>query len=378
MSFFDAADAPRRAPQRRPAGPRRPRRPASRPSSGPPRDRSSLLRRRLIAFAIVVVVIVLIAIAINALRTSAHRSSLRSYKDNAIELVRESDHQVSGPFFALLGRTGGQPQADVTNLQQRLNELHALAAQQVTRAAALSTPGEMRQAEQDLVLALTLRRDSLGVVAQLLPRVVSGARGAAPTRAIAGRMRPLLASDVVLAEQFVPQVRRALADGGVTDETVPTPPGFLPTIQWLAPGFVAARLGGGATSRTPGAKVAPGSHGHGITSVSAGGVALQSQAANRLVASPTLSFTVNLQNQGSNDEHNVVVKLVIAGAGRTIEKDKTVATTTGGQSASVTIPIAQTPPIGTPVTITATVVPVPGEQVKTNNSQSFQAIFSRS
>jgi len=43
----------------------------------------------------------------------------------------------------------------------------------------------------------------------------------------------------------------------------------------------------------------------------------------------------------------------------------------------VSIPLAQAPPIGTPVTIEVSVARVPGEEKVDNNRQSYTAIFTR-
>ena len=48
-----------------------------------------------------------------------------------------------------------------------------------------------------------------------------------------------------------------------------------------------------------------------------------------------------------------------------------------GADATASIPLGQSPPIGTPVTIKVQVAPVPGEGGPDNNSAEYPAIFTR-
>ena len=67
----------------------------------------------------------------------------------------------------------------------------------------------------------------------------------------------------------------------------------------------------------------------------------------------------------------------ISGAGKPITVNKTVPQTKAGAEAEVQIPLGQSPPIGTPVTIKVTVAKVRGEQKTDNNTQSYTALFTR-
>ena len=72
---------------------------------------------------------------------------------------------------------------------------------------------------------------------------------------------------------------------------------------------------------------------------------------------------MKFQNQGDNDESNVkVTGRDHAAPGKPITVKKTVDQTKAGAEAEVQIPLGQSPPIGTPVTITVTVAKVPGEK----------------
>ena len=98
---------------------------------------------------------------------------------------------------------------------------------------------------------------------------------------------------------------------------------------------------------------------------------------NRITASSNPTFNVTFQNQGQGDERGVTVQLKITGAGKPITVRKTVDQTKAGQTVTVAIPLGQSPPVGTPVTITVSVLPVPCEKNTTNNTSTYTAFFTR-
>jgi hypothetical protein len=189
-------------------------------------------------------------------------------------------------------------------------------------------------------------------------------------------MQQFLASDVVYSQRVIPLVKKALDDNGLQGQTISTSQ-FLPSITWLDANEVAKRLGGSVSPNRPNGPVAPGSHGHALTSTSVNGTDLSTGTANRITSAPNLTFTVNFQNQGENDEHDVVVKVSIEGAGTPIVGQTTVPTTSAGSSATAEVPIRGTPPIGKPVTINVVVQPVPGEKQTDNNKASYPALFTQ-
>ena len=130
-------------------------------------------------------------------------------------------------------------------------------------------------------------------------------------------MTAFLTSDVIYSQRVVPYIKKALDDNDIAGQTIASSR-FLPSIDWLDESEVASRLGATApaSSRRRGPP-APGTHGHGLTSVSVGGTELTTDSANRIQASPNLTFTVNFENQAENDEQGVVVRVEITGAGLT-------------------------------------------------------------
>ncbi len=336
-----------------------------------------MLARRLIAAGAVLLVLVLLVLGIRGCLSSRKENALKDYNRNSAQIVQESDSQVSKPLLEILGSTQNNA-ANPLDLQSQVNELSVEASRQVKRAQGLDVPGDMSDAQRNFLLVLRLRRDATERIAALLP-TAQGKQGAqAAINQITGQMQAFLASDVVYSQEVAPRIKKALDDNGIHGQTIAQSRSLPNPLEWLDATKVAAKLSGAAGgAATPTGKPAPGTHGHGLTSVQAGDTTLQEGTANRITASAALSFVVTFQNQGENDEKNVVVSVTIQGAGAPITVKKTVPSTSAGSDATATIPLGQSPPIGTPVTVKVQVQPVPGEVDSSNNSAEYPAIFTR-
>ncbi|HEU4656756.1 MAG TPA: hypothetical protein VFR97_04500 [Capillimicrobium sp.] len=370
MSFFDDDDQPTRT-SRTP----RPRRAAGR-TGGAPRsaagDHQQLLIRRAVALGVLALLLILIIIGFNSCRTNAKKNAMRDYNTDVATLVRDSDERVGKPFFDLL-QSGDQ--SPVT-LETQINQYRVTAEDQVERAENLDVPDELVPAQRDFLLVLQFRAEALGAIASKI-RTALGSEDAADQAVdeIAGQMQKLLASDVIYGQRVAPLIYETLADNDVTGDVASSK--FLPNLGWLDPETVGPRIGGGGggASAEP---TTPGPHGHGLVSVAADDVTLQPEpAVNRLTASADTTFVVSFQNQGAADEQDVRVSVRISGAGAPITVNKTVPQTVAGATAEVEIPLGQSPPIGTPVTIRVVVEPVPGEQTTDNNRSEYTALFTR-
>jgi hypothetical protein len=333
--------------------------------------------RQTVAVAGLLLFVILFGLGIRGCLNSAKKRSLREYNRDVASLVEESDNQVGDEFFKTL--SGGRRAGDSLNLETQVNQLRVVSEDQVKRAKRLDVPEEMGPAQQALVLVLEMRRDAMRKIAAKLPTAqATGQSADEAVVQITGQMQLFYASDLLFKYRVRPYIEAALKDADVEGQTVadtnffPYSPGSA-----LSPANVASRLGATLSAARRGGPVAPGSHGHGLTSVSVAGTDLNPDDANRIQAGASLNFTATFQNQGDNDEAGVVVKLSIEGAGAPVTAQATVPQTSQGSEASVDIPLRQAPPIGTPVTIKVTVEPVPGEQMTDNNTQSYPALFTR-
>lgn len=314
-------------------------------------------------------------------------SSIR--KENAYkEYVREvaadvqQSNQESDAVFGLLrkGQANGQSPVD---LQNNINGFRAEAAKLAERARKRDVPGEVKTANRYLVDTLQLRADGLSSVARLLPTALGDQGAGTAIKQIAAQNRLFDASDVLFTQKYIPGLAKAVKDEGLaSDVPIPSvlrsPKGFLPSIDWLRPTSVASQLTG--TASTESTAATPGLHGTGLAAVTAqpSGKALATSGTTDIPAQKGLSFDVQVQNQGQNDEKNVTVQVRISGAGKPISVDQQIGQVAQGATETASVPLPSLPPTGRPVTITVTVRGVPGEKKLDNNKQSYQAIFTAS
>jgi hypothetical protein len=366
VSFFDEGDEP----GRRGGGDT-----ATRPRRGGQQrspEEQRVFVRRVVAGVVALVVIILLIVLIQGCVSSQQEDALKSYNTDSGKIVVASD-QVGTKLFAALSRGGGNPQ----QLQAQVNALRGQAEQQVEEAKKLDVPDDMKQAQQDLILTLELRRDALTKIASQLPAALSkqaGSSGPAIGQ-ITGQNQAFLASDVIYSLRVAPLIAKALDDNGIGGQRIVQSRFLGDPLSWLDKNVVAQRLSGTGTA-APSGKAPPGVSGHSLDSVSVGGTDLSPDSANRIPANPPPTFTVNYTNSGENDEKNVQIQVQVTGAGAPITLTKTVSTTAGG-SGTAELALTSAPPTGQPVTIKATIKPVPGEKKTDNNTQSYPAVFTK-
>jgi hypothetical protein len=324
-----------------------------------------------------VVVIILVFLLIKGCASIQQENAFKDYVRQVSADVQQSQ-QESDAVFGLLRKQQGQSAVD---LQNNINGFRAEAVKLAERARNRSAPGELSGTNRYLVDTLQLRADGLGALAQLLPQAL-GDQGAGPAIArIAAQNRLFDASDVLFTQRFLPGLFKTIKDQGLASNvTIPAPlrqpKGFLPDVNWLRPGFVASALTGtGAAAQGP---ATPGTHGTGLVSVTVQptGTTLSPTGTTAVRAQRGLSFDVQVQNQGQNDEKNVIVKVTVSGAGTPIAVEQPISTLKAGATATASVPLPTLPPTGRPVTIAVSVSPVAGEKNTTNNKQTYQAIFT--
>src|SRR5215210_8504413 len=368
VSFFDEDDEPRRAAPR----PRR----AS--GGGVAADSQTLLVRRAIAGVVIVVVLLVLVLLVNSCRNSQKENALKDYNREVSSIATESSRQVGTEFFRLLGEGGSESPQD---LQTAISSFRVQADQQLKQAEGLDVPDEMRGAHQSLLTALEWRRDGLDSIAQRI-RTALGDSGDAADEAIqqiAGQMQVFLASDVAYETRVIPFIKSALDDEEIGGQDI-AKSAFLPSRQWLEPDIVAQQLGqqlSAGAGRDSNEPTGPGLHGTNIESVSYGDTTLQPGASNQLTYAPDSTFSVKFTNGGDNDEFDVKVTAKIeGGSGDPISLSDTIDQVAPKASATANLALEESPPLGSAVTITVRVAPVPGEEKTDNNQAEYQALFA--
>lgn len=379
MSFFDDEDEepptavrpaqPRRQPRPQPRGPRR--RPAGAGETGgaPAADHRATMMRRRIAAAVGVVVLILIVLLVNGCLKRGKQQALEKYNGEVGKLAQESQTQVARPLFATLAGAAGKSALEVG---QRVNEYRLTALQQAEQAQKLSVPGEMVSAQRNFLQTLDLRVEGLQKVANLV-RTALGGQNAQAASSIAGAMEIFLASDVVYSQRVVPLIQQELTSGGVSGQSTPASR-FLPNLGWLQTSTVQAKLSGQTPS---GAAVTPGTHGHSLKGVSVGTTALEpSPAINRVSGGANPTFTVMVENAGSNAQTNVKVDVSVTTEGRTLSASHVIDKTEPGSTTNVDISVTGVT-LGAASRVSVYIEPVPGETNVENNKGSYIVIFGK-
>jgi hypothetical protein len=366
LSFFDETDEP--------APTRRVRRPAG-TGRRPPSEQQVILVRRAVAGVAILVVIIVLAIGVHSCQVSSRNSALRSYNTSVGSLIQRSDSTGSQLFGELT--SASSKSSNISSLQQELFSTSQSAASELEEAESLSPPSQVSTAQQNFVLALSLRHSGIADIANRIQQALNKSTATDAIQSIATDMQEFLASDVVYTTQTAPQIAAALhaADIAVGQggETI-QPTSFLPDLGWLTPSYVAGKLGASLPS-TGATGTCPSVCGSALNSVSVGGVPLSTGGGNTIPASPTPTFTANFTNTGQNPESAVTVQVsVTTSSGTTITASKVQPTTQAGQTYNLQIPLSKAPATGS-AQVTVTVEKVAGETNLANNSLQFPVTF---
>ncbi len=333
------------------------------------------MTRRLVAAGVLIVFIALLFFGLKSCADNRRDRALKDYNRNVAQIAGESQSVANQFFETLNGGGAGQ------DLEGRISQVRLKAEEQVKSAQNLDVPGQMQRAQNMLELSLNLRETAYEKIAAQIKSAQADNRqtAEAAVNAIAGQMEQFLASDVIYSQRVIPLIAGALADADIGNQNIAKSVS-LPDIGWLDVNSVAdvlgAKRGNGGTGADP--NPAPGSHGHGITSVSIGQTALVDGQTNRIAAGSNPTFNVKFQNQGENPESDVVVQVTVKpGSGKAITVPKTVnQTSPDSGDVEVNIPLGRSIPAGTAATVTVEVKPVPGEKNVDNNKAEYTVLFT--
>jgi hypothetical protein len=329
-----------------------------------------MMVRRRIAAGVGVVLLILIVLLVNGCLKRGKQQALESYNQNVNQIGQASVSQVAHPLFSTLS---GASSKSALNVEVQVDQLRRVAQEQAEHAKGLSVPSTMTAAQRNLLLALGMRVEGLSKVAGLVREALGGQAQQASTK-IAGAMEIFLASDVIYSQRVVPLIQQELAAGGVNGQTTASSR-FLPNLGWLTPATVQSNITGqGSTSSGP---LAPGTHGHSLKGVSVG--------TNTLAPSPTLNhvsggsnptFTVMVENAGSNPETNVKVDVAVTTEGKTLHASHAINKTEPGSTSNVDIPVNGVA-LGAASSVVVNIEAVPGETDTENNKGTFLVIFGK-
>jgi hypothetical protein len=327
----------------------------------------------MIAVGVVVVVIILAVLLIHHVQVSQTKNSLKNYAANVNSLVNDSNANGAQMFKDL--QSGQLNSNSISTLQNDLTKELNNAQQDLTRAEQLSTPGQVADAQADLVRVMQLRVSGISEIATNIQDAVSTKTSSDAVYQISVGTSQLYGSDVVYKTFVTTGIAKALngADipiGGTTGAQINAGQ-IVPDLGWLNKTFIDEKIGASLPTKVANT-AGPGLHGHQLNSVSVGTTELTSST-NTIPASPAPTFTLSITNGGTTNEYDVECKVSVSGLSDL--GTATIPETTPGQTTtcSVTLPF---PPTAGTYSVTATVVPVPGESNKANNTATFPVIFN--
>jgi hypothetical protein len=329
------------------------------------------MMRRRIAAGVAVVLLIVIVLLVNGCLKSQKQQSLKDYNREVSSIAQETSSQVATPLFGALTNASSK---QALNVEVQINQLRDQAQTIAQRAKKLSVPGEMTSAQRALLLALDLRVEGLTKIAAHMPAVLGGESKQASTL-IAGAMENFLASDVLYSQRVGPLVQEALAANGVHGLAT-TPSRFLPNLGWLDPSTTLSRITGQATGSSQNG-ASPGTHGSSLVEVAVGTNTLApAPTINHITGGGSPTFTVTVENTGSNTESNVKVDVTVTAGGKQYKASHIINSTQPESKVNVEIPVAGIP-LGVGSKIEVYVEPVPGETNTENNKGVFEAICSQ-
>jgi hypothetical protein len=377
FDFFDEPDEETVTQRRRPVrdqprpkrGPRRPRGPA-----GPPAGLTPILRLvGLIAAAIVVVV--LLVFWIQGCQNDAKTHAYTNYMQSVSSIAKAST-QTGKTLNSNLVTPGIKEQ----ELETKLNGLAQQEQQNVARAQSLNPPGHLREANQHLIEALQFRVSGLRGLADAFKSTakLKSSESDKAGAILAEQAKRLLASDIVWDDLFQTPAQQILQQEGVHGVAVPASHvvGSVDVASAATFSDLFKQIKGASTGGCAG-----GLHGTGIESVTAQpqGLALSRDTDNKVIASTSLAFEVDVKDTGENLESKIPVTLTIQKQGSPIKQTKTIQVISPGQTVKVVFKnIDVTGVFGSRVNLKVDVQPVRSEARIDNNSYQYPVIFSLS
>lgn len=312
-------------------------------------------------------IVILVVLAFRGCLNARKERGFENYARDLASIASES-RQLSKEFFERLSNPPqGQRELD---LQAQIAADRSTAQSLLDRLAALDTPGEMAEAEGDLVKSFELRRDGIAGTAEQIDNALGNQGSNDAVDQIATFMRFFLASDV-LYEQGRGVVQQVSSDEGITIEEIPES-NFLPSDDWLDDDFIRDTLAG----VTAGSTDLPGIQGLALlgATLNPGGVELVPDGT-VTASGDSFRIVAEVQNQGDSPATDVTVTYELTGGPETIEGEATISRIADGDTANAQLDIQPDPPTGTQLTLEIDAVPVEGEEIADNNSMTLTVTF---
>lgn len=369
FDFFDepetgeSAPSPGRQRSQRPPGPPPPQKP---PHRGlPPAARLA----GLIAFGILIVV--LLVLWVQSCSGTSKKSSYENYLGKVQVLAHDSNQ-----IGTSLDQAIATPGITSAQLASKMDTLAARQQSDVEEADKLSEPRELQAQQRSMVEALEFRVVGMKGLSKALKAGAGSTKTEEAAAALALQGERLVASDVIWEDEFRTPTVDSMKQQGITGLVAPVShfaeDGIDSQAFWNP---VVQRLNGNSTSggNTSGGLV--GTELLGVT-VLPKGTALSPTNLNTITESTNLGFVVSVKNSGDVQVASVQVTITLKQTPHPITQTKTIPLINPGATATATFKNLPQPVFVVKTTLEVDVKPVPGETHVSNNSASYQVIFS--
>ena len=353
MAFLDEDEL---QPAGRGSGPRRP---------GSERQRQ-LMTRRLIALGIGVLVIILLLLAVKGCLNARKQRGFENYASDLSAIVVNSN-QLSTEFFKRL--TEPPNNTDEQQLEAQISTDRGTAETLLRRLQDLDAPGEVSDAQNELIEAFELRADGLaGISDEVATALATGPDRSQAVDGIVNNMKGFLASDVLYA-RAQDAINTELSKQDVST-TIPDSV-FLPEIdRWLDNIQVINTLNAFASG------TGTGIHGVGLLSTEIDKTPLTAGAETTVpLGNDPPVIKVSVENQGDTAEKGVTVSYKLTGGALPLEGEASIDKLDSGGNTEVQLTLDDLPEASTPLTLVIDVLPVPGEENSTNNTATYTVTF---
>ncbi len=370
FDFFD--DEPETGEAAPPPGRQRSQRPPGPPPQKPPHRGLPPAARLagLIAFGILIVVLLVLWVQ------SCSGTSTKSSYENYLGKVQVLAHD-SNQIAASLNQAIATPGITSTQLASKMDTLAARQQGDVDEAQKLNEPRQLSSPHQSMVEALQFRVTGIKGLSQALRTGAGSTKTEEAASALALEGERLVASDVIWEDKFRQPTIASMKQQGITGLVAPVShfaeDGIDSQAFWSP---VVQRLNGNSTSggNTSGGQLV-GTELVGVT-VLPKGTALSPTNLNTITESTNLGFVVSVKNSGDVQVASVQVTITLKQTPHPITSTKTIPLINPGQTTTVTFSNLPQPVFVVKTTLEVDVKPVPGEKNVSNNSASYQVIFS--
>lgn len=325
------------------------------------------MTRRLIALGVGVLVLILLLLAVKGCLNARKQRGFENYSSDLSAIVLNSN-QLSTEFFKRL--TEPPNNIDEQQLEAQIATDRGSAETLLQRLEDIDTPDELNDAQNELIEAFKLRADGLGGISQdIVTALGTNGRSEAIDR-IVDDMKGFLASDVLYARARA-QILNILADQNVSSDIPESV--FLPEPidQWLDNIQVVNILNAFASG------TGDGIHGLALLSTEIDKTTLTAGATQTVeLGKNPPDLKVQIENQGDAAESGVTVSYKLTGGAVPLEDESPPVDLDAGGNTTVTLAFPNLPEVGTPMTLTVDVLPVPGEEDSSNNEATYTVTFN--